>query len=226
MSRIKTTLLADFAVASLAVSGFWYADYPTLRTDAAWVQNQLGIQRETSASTERYLTEPVEEGEIRRIVTATGTLNAIVNVEIGSQLSGQIADVLVDFNDDVKRGQPLARLDQRSFKASVEQARAEVALAEASFASAKAEFQRTQKLRSQQAASVVQLEDASTKLATAEAELRKRKALLQLAEIDLDRTVIRSPINGVIVGRKVNEGETLATSLEAKTLFIVAGDLR
>src|SRR5260370_34986007 len=76
----------------------------------------------------------VEESDPRRFVTATGTLNAIVNVEVGSQLSGQIAELLVDFNDDVKKGQPLARLDQRTFLARVAEARATVAMAEAAIA--------------------------------------------------------------------------------------------
>ena len=242
------------------------------------------------------MTAAVEEGEIRPVVTATGTLNAIVNVEVGSQLSGQIAEVLVDFNDEVKRGQPLARLDQRSFQARVDEARAAVDLASESIRiaeakleraridgaeseaqsavlkarldnaqvqldAARAEFRRKQALVKRRTASVVELEDAGWKRASAEAAVREaeatasvhkhlvagakadihrieselesavdnlaqHKARLQLAQIELERTTIRSPIDGVIVGRKVNEGQTLATDLEAKTLFIVARDLR
>jgi HlyD family secretion protein len=283
--------------ASLAVLGFWYADQPVMRSSLMRIQNELGIQGGPAALVlQRYLTAPVLEGQIRRVVTATGTLNAIVNVEVGSQLSGQIAEVFVDFNDNVRRGEPLARLDQRSFEARLEEARAAVELADVGISMAKAklergridaleseaqsavlkarldiarisldaaqlEFQRKQTLRDRGAAAVAELEDANTKLASASAALReaeatvavhahkvaaaqadlrraesesesathnltRSKALLHLAEIDLDRTVIRSPIDGVIVGRKVNEGQTLATQLEAKTLFIVAGDLR
>jgi HlyD family secretion protein len=284
--KTRTTLLADVVVASLAGLGFWYG---------AWAQNELDIHKEATAP-QRYLTAPVEEGEIHHVVTATGTLNAIVNVEVGSQLSGQIAEVFVDFNDDVKRGQPLARLDQRSFKAHVDEARAAVDLADANISmarakleraridsieseaqnavlkarldnaqvqldSARAEFGRKQALVKKGTASVVELEDAGWKRASAEAAVREaeanvavhkhevagakadvgrieseletaidnlaqQKARLQLAQIDLERTTIRSPIDGVIVGRQVNEGQTLATDLEAKTLFTVAGDLR
>jgi HlyD family secretion protein len=283
---MKTTLLVDLVVASLAGLGFWYG---------AWAQNELEIQKRT-APAQRYLTASVEEGEIRRVVTATGALNATVNVEIGSQLSGQIAEVYVDFNDNVKRGQPLARLDQRSFKARVDEARAAVDSANESISTAKAKLQRAQievlksetesavlkarldnakamlkqaqadlqrkkELVKRGAGSVVDLEDAETKRASAEAGLHEaqaniathehvvagtkadvkrietelqssvdnlalQKARLQLAQIKLEQTTIRSPIDGVVVGRKVNEGQTLATDLEAKTLFIVAGDLR
>jgi HlyD family secretion protein len=261
-----------------------------------WLQGQLGTNYTKSSSvSSQYITAPVEEGVIRRVVTATGTLNAIINVEVGSQLSGQIAEVLVDFNDEVKRRQPLARLDQRSFQARVQEAKAALEFGDANIVmterkleriridareseaesnvmkarvdnarihlhAAQTELQRKQTLQSRGNATAVQLEDAITKEASAGAALREadavavvqkhktagtgadvrrveselqsaisslaqKKALLQLAEIELERTTIRSPIDGVIVGRKVNEGQTLATALEAKTLFVVAGDL-
>ena len=280
----------------IAVVTWWSADARVTREPFAWLRAQLGIPQSSAApGPTQYLTAPVEEGELRRIITATGTLNAIVNVEVGSQLSGQIADVLVDFNDEVKKGQPLARLDQQSFQARVTEAQAAVDLAEVSIAIARARFERAEidardseaqravlkarsdnakvklqaataelhrkeGLRERQIGSVVELEDAQTRVASAAAALREaeaieaahenlvagtkadlrrvkselesavasvpqKKALLQVAEIDLERTTIRSPIGGVVVGRNVNEGQTLATTLEAKTLFTVAGDL-
>ncbi len=275
----------------IAAVTWWTADAPF-----AWVRAQLGMRTSSAApGPTQYLTAPIEEGELRRVITTTGTLNAIVNVEVGSQLSGQIAEVFVDFNDEVKKGQPLARLDQKSFQARVAEAQAAVELAEVSIATARAryeraeidardseaqravlkarsdnaqvklqaataELQRKENLRERQIGSVVELEDARTKAASAAAALREaeaieaahenlvagtkadlrrakselesavasvpqKKALLQVAEIDLERTTIRSPIDGVVVGRNVNEGQTLATTLEAKTLFIIAGDL-
>src|SRR5262245_51181916 len=141
---MKTTLLSDLAVASLAGLSFWYADHPIVRSGITWVQNELRIEQGTTAPAQRYLTAVVEEGQIGRVVTATGKLNAIVNVEVGSQLSGQIAELLVDFNDDVRRGQPLARLDQRSFKARVEEAQAAVDLADESINTTKAKLERAQ----------------------------------------------------------------------------------
>jgi HlyD family secretion protein len=214
----------------------------------------LWLNHDAPAAAALYVTAPVEEGELRRIVTATGTLDATLNVEVGSQLSGQIAELLVDFNDDVKKGQPLARLDQRTFLARVAEARATVEMAEAAIAVLEApienarvklqaatnELKRKETLHDRQISPAVAVEDAQTKVSTAKADLQRaeaelaaavatlpqKKAELEIAEIDLDRATIRSPIDGVVVGRKVNEGQTLATTLEAKTLFIIAGDLR
>src|SRR3954470_8635020 len=244
----------------------------------------------------RYVTAPVERGGIRRTITATGTLNAILNVEVGSQLSGQIAQLFVDFNDEVKRGQPLAELDQRSFlarraeaeaaaeaakvnvdiqKQRLERARIDARDAEAQRAvlqaridnakirldAAEKELERKEALRQRGASSTVELDDsrsrrdsaaaalreaqaiaaaqenavegtkvdlerARAELASAEASVPQKEAALHAAAIDVDRTTIRSPIDGVVVGRNVNEGQTLATTLEARTLFIIAGDLR
>jgi len=280
-----------FVAALLLTAAFawWFGDGPVLR-------NQLGIQQGKAApAPAQYLTAAIEEGELRRVITATGTLNAIVNVEVGSQLSGQVAELLVDFNDEVRKGQPLARLDQRSFKARVTEARAAIEMAQVTIAAAKArleraridaldaeaqvpvlrarsdnarvkldsarsELRRKETLRERSIGTGVDVDDAQTKLGSAEAALREaeaiavaqdnkiegakadvqrvqseldtavatlpqKQALLEVAEIDLDRTTIRSPIDGVLVGRNVNEGQTLATTLEAKTLFIVAGDL-
>jgi HlyD family secretion protein len=263
---------------------------------APLVRDQLKVQEgKAAAAGGQYVTAPVESGELRRTATATGTLNATVNVEVGSQLSGQIATLFVDFNDEVRKGQPLAELDQKTFKARVAEAQAAIAIAEVGvevatarveraridaqdseaqravlkartdnarvkLEAAKLELRRKESLRERQTGSVVELEDAQTKVASAAAALREaeaiaaahenlvagtkadlrrtqseldtavasvpqKKALLQVAEIDLERTIIRSPIDGVVVGRNVNEGQTLATTLEAKTLFIIAGDL-
>jgi HlyD family secretion protein len=256
----------------------------------------LWRNHDSPAAVAQYVTVPIEAGELRRIVTATGTLDATLNVEVGSQLSGQIAELLVDFNDDVKKGQPLARLDQRTFLARVAEGRATVEMAEAAIAVARAklerartdaldseaqravleapienarvklqaarnELKRKETLRDRQISPAVAVEDAQTKVSTAEAALREAAAIvgahenkiagaradlqraeaelasaiatlpqkqaeLEIAEIDLDRATIRSPIDGVVVGRKVNQGQTLATTLEAKTLFVIAGDLR
>jgi HlyD family secretion protein len=214
----------------------------------------LWWNHDSPAAVAQFVTAPVEEGELRRIVTATGTLDATLNVEVGSQLSGQIAELLVDFNDVVEKGQPLARLDQRTFLARVAEARATVEMAEAEIAvlgapienarvklqAATNELKRKETLHDRQISPAVAVEDAQTKVSTAKADLQRaeaelasavatlpqKKAELEIAEIDLDRATIRSPIDGVVVGRKVNEGQTLATTLEAKTLFIIAGDLR
>lgn len=262
-----------------------------MATETGWLQPVSS----TSAPSQ-YVTAPIEKGDIQRTVTATGTLNAIVNVEVGSQLSGQIARMFVDFNDDVKKGQPLAELDQRTFQARLNEAQAALETAEVSvkiakarlerarvdasdseaqravlrartdnarvrLAAANSELQRKLTLRERGATAATDVEDATAKrdsaaaalreaeaiaaahentvagtkadLRRAEAELEsalasvpQRRALLNVAQLDLERTIIRSPVNGVVVGRNVSEGQTLATTLEAKTIFILAGDLR
>src|SRR3954467_12859071 len=123
MQHMKATLLVAALIGGLAL---WYADQ----------------QEKASAASPQYLTAPIEEGELRQVITATGALNAIVNVEVGSQLSGQVAELLVDFNDEVRKGQPLARLDQRSFKARVTEARAAIEMAQVTIAAAKARLER------------------------------------------------------------------------------------
>src|SRR3954468_10625456 len=120
---MKTAFLAIALIGGLA---FWYADQ----------------QGKASAASPQYLTAPIEEGELRRVITATGTLNATVNVEVGSQLSGQIAELFVDFNDQVKKGQPLAQLDQKSFKAKVAEAEAAIEVAEVSVRVTRAKLER------------------------------------------------------------------------------------
>src|SRR4051795_4001210 len=124
---MKAVLVAIALIGGLA---FWYADQ----------------QGKASAASPQYLTAPIEEGELRRVITATGTLNATVNVEVGSQLSGQIAELFVDFNDQVKKGQPLAQLDQRSFMAKVAEAEAALQVEEVSIKAAQAKHERAQKL--------------------------------------------------------------------------------
>src|SRR5947209_3592818 len=88
-----------------AILTWWFADAPVVRDAVALARVQLGMESKETSVAAQYITAPVEEGELRRIVTATGTLNAIINVEVGSQLSGQVAELLVDFNDEVKNGE-------------------------------------------------------------------------------------------------------------------------
>src|SRR5215212_8249702 len=125
---MKTLL---FALAVLLIGlAFWFGGHPLVRDRAAWVRQELGIpQGEAAPVRPRFITALLETGELRRVVTATGTLNATINVEVGSQLSGQIAETFVDFNDRVQKGQPLARLDQRSFEAKVDEAKAALEVA-------------------------------------------------------------------------------------------------
>lgn len=250
--------------------------------------------RENPAPT--FITVPVERGRISTLVKASGTVEAVVSVDVSSQLSGRIAEVLFNFNDAVTAGQPIAQIDQEIFAARVNEAkaalrvakanaqvqqaaleRAKVAVANAQTATrlaqaqsaaikarqdeAERDFQRKLELARTGSASQRDLSQvramrdagaadlrASTDqtqmkvqaVAMAEAEQRmseanlenalavieQRQAVLDQAKLDLERTVLRAPIDGIIIKRDVNPGQTVAVSLEAKTLFKIANDLR
>src|ERR1041384_964813 len=162
------------ALGVIAAVTWWTADAPF-----AWVRAQLGMRTSSAApGPTQYLTAPIEQGELRRVITTTGTLNAIVNVEVGSQLSGQIAEVFVDFNEEVKKGQPLARLDQKSFQARVAEAQAAVELAEVSIATARARYERAEidarDSEAQRAVLKARSDNAKVKLQAATAELQRK----------------------------------------------------
>ncbi|RBP18400.1 HlyD family secretion protein [Roseiarcus fermentans] len=244
----------------------------------------------------RYDLGAVEGAEIVRTVTATGSVASTINVEVGAQLSGQIVKLAADFNDPVRKGQVLAEIEDSSFRAQVEQARAafegagaDVRVAEAKLARAMAdeaqivtqrsvlsarldaargaatiarrEAERKSALLAKSVIAASDADDAASRAgmaaanereaeanlaalaaqsqgakadiarASAEADsaraaVRRAAAQLENASIDLQHTRIRSPIDGVVIGRGVEEGQTLASTLETRTLFVIAGDLR
>ena len=242
-----------------------------------------------------FITAPVEKGRFESVVSASGTIEAQLTVYVSSELSGRIAKVLVDYNDEVTAGQPLAELDQESFVARVTEAKAalrvavatahvqqgaveraklmiinarsdqelaelRVAAAQARQDEAEREAERKTKLaatgnvadrdlsqartaRAVGAADLsaafgevkmkkdaIQIAEADLSIAeanleNAEAVVEQRQAALDQAELDLNRTVLRSPIDGGIIDRDINPGQTIAATLEAKTLFIIANNL-
>src|SRR4029453_16200267 len=140
--------------------------------------NQLGIpKREGASARARYITAVVEKGELQRVGTATGALNATVNVEVGSQLSGQIAEILVDFNDVVKKGDPLARLDQKSFKAKVAEAEAGLDIARVGEKSPRANVERAE----------IQARDSEAQRAVLKARTDNARVSLDAAQIAVRR---------------------------------------
>lgn len=197
--------------------------------------------------------EPAESADIRRSVAATGSVRARVTVEVGSQLSGQVAELNVDFNSPVEEGQVIARIDPQTFETRVNEAEAAVATAQAQVSLQQAglqrvnanlrvaeeEFSRIESLRDRGIASAAAFEAAEAALesarseravaqaqiANARATLQQREATLAGARIDLERTVIRSPIDGVVINREVDIGQTVAASLSAPILFTIAQDL-
>jgi HlyD family secretion protein len=173
----------------------------------------------------KYTTEPVERGDLTQTVTATGTLNPMVNVTVGSQVSGRICKLNVDFNSTVKSNQVIAEIDPATYQAAVEQARADLANARAN-----AELQRVQAERSSELFTnkLISSSDQDTAIATlheAEATVQIKEALLHNAEANLSYCKILSPVDGVVISRSVELGQTVASSFNTPTLFQIANDL-
>lgn len=187
-----------------------------------------------------YSTVPVERGDILSKVTATGTLSALVTVQVGSQVSGRLQQIMVDFNSPVKKGQVLAKLDPQLFQATLEQARArylaaksELARSQVEASLSKRQLERTKLLAERRLIATADLDSARASYEVSQAQvlaqqanLAQARASLQQAEVNLGYTTIVSPINGVVIARNVDVGQTVAASLQAPTLFLIAQDLR
>ena len=167
----------------------------------------------------------VTQGKFEIIVSSTGTLAAVETVEIGTQVSGTIDKLMVDYNDTVKKGQVLAVLDQSLFNASVENARAGVLKAQAELQQAEAEYKRNKPLHKKGYISEQEFLPIRTEVDTQKASLLSAKASLRQALINLEHTVISSPIDGTVIDRSVDAGQTVAASLSTPTLFLIAKDL-
>lgn len=186
-----------------------------------------------------YRTGTVERGAITRSVSASGALQALEQVEVGSQISGLVQRVLVDFNDPVRRGQTLAVIDPQTYQSRVAQSRADIdagvaALrqAEATLANAEADHRRKKELvdRGFYAPSVLDqataaLRSARAGVSAARARIAQGQAQLRSQEVDLGRTTIVSPIDGLVIDRKIEPGQTVAASFQAPVLFTIARDL-
>ena len=256
----------------------------------------LGYFYDQGSVAPTFITAAVERGNISTQVRASGTVEAVVTVDVSSQLSGRVADVFVNFNDHVTAGQPIAQLDQETFIARVNEARASLRVAKATVQLQQAAFERSkiavenaqtaEKLAEAQSTSIkakqdeferdlqrkiklvhtgaateqeltraqaqrdagsadlrasleqirmrieaIEIAKAEQQMAeanqeNAQAVVEQRQAALEQAQADLDRTVVRAPIDGTILKRDVNSGQTVAVSLEAKTLFKIAKDMR
>ncbi len=200
-----------------------------------------------------YETVPVTRGAIRKIVSTSGPVRALVTVSVGSQLSGLIETVKVDFNSAVKPGDVLATLDKKTFAARVAQAEADLAVSKAALANQEASLLKAEAIKRLAERSVDRQEtlakqgysaqatlDAATRdsevaaaditvakalIESAKASISQRQAALDQARIDLERTDIRAPIEGTVISRTVDPGQTVAASLQAPELFKIAQDL-
>ncbi len=172
-----------------------------------------------------YQTATITRGPITQAVTATGTLNPVVNVQVGSQVSGNIAKLFVDFNSRVKAGQVVAQIDPVLFQATVTQAEGDLANAQAALELAKLNATRTQELFAKKTSSQADVDQAIANLHQAEANVKIKQGALDKAKADLDHCTITSPIDGVVISRSVDVGQTVAASLQAPVIFTIANDL-
>src|SRR5213083_525363 len=172
-----------------------------------------------------YQTATVTRGPITQAVTATGTLNPVVNVQVGSQVSGNIAKLFADFNSQVKAGQVVAQIDPALFQATVTQAEGDLANAQAALELAKVNATRTQELFAKKNSSQADVDQATANLHQAEANVKIKQGALDKAKADLEHCTITSPIDGVVISRSVDVGQTVAASLQAPVIFTIANDL-
>jgi HlyD family secretion protein len=238
MKSKTRTKLAYLAIAVLAVAGIAY-----------WM-NGNDVSGEVARTIE---TVAVDRGDITRSVATSGSVRPLITVEVGSQLSGQLAEIHADFNTPVKKGQIIALIDSKTFETRVLQNQADLRVAEsnvivqqagidrakANLRKARLEYERAEPLSKQGTMSAQEFESALAAYESARAEVtmaeaqlenamasrEQRRASLESAQIDLERTKIRSPIDGVVIERAVDQGQTVAASLSSPVLFNIAQDL-
>jgi HlyD family secretion protein len=187
----------------------------------------------------KFETAQVDRGRIAARVTATGTLSALVTVQVGSQVSGRVQKILVDFNDKVEKGQLIAKIDRQLFEAALEQARANHSASQGDLVRAKVQaldadrqLARTKGLAERQLVAPADLDTAQATadaahagVTAAQGKVEQAHAALHQAQVNLDYTDIYSPISGIVISRNVDVGQTVAASLQAPTLFVLAEDL-
>ncbi|PYP76046.1 MAG: efflux RND transporter periplasmic adaptor subunit [Gemmatimonadetes bacterium] len=181
--------------------------------------------RADAGTTPSYRLGKVERGSVKSTVSATGTLGAVRTVEVGTQVSGQISALYVDYNSHVKKGQLIARIDPILQEQAVADAQAGLARAEAVVTQTQLEYDRSKKLHDQQIATDAEFNVAQSNYAQARASLTSARINLQRARQNLSYTNIYSPIDGVVVERAMDVGQTVAASLSAPKLFVIANDL-
>src|SRR5438093_1830008 len=172
-----------------------------------------------------YQTATVTRGPITQAVTATGTLKPVGGVQVGSQVSGNIAKLFADFNSQVKAGQVVAQIDPALFQATVTQAEGDLANAQAALELAKVNAVRTQDLFTKRNSAQADLDQAMATLHQAEANVKIKQGALDKARADLEHCTITSPVDGTVISRNVDVGQTVAASLQAPVIFVIANDL-
>ncbi|MFN2542494.1 MAG: efflux RND transporter periplasmic adaptor subunit [Chthoniobacterales bacterium] len=185
----------------------------------------FALSRCARSTSTRFQAAEVTRGPITQAVTATGTLNPVVTVQVGSQVSGNIARLFVDFNSQVKAGQTVAQIDPAIFQATVTQAEGDLASAQAVLELARVNAQRTQELFAKKNSSQADVDQAVASLHQSEASVKIKQGALDKARADLEHCTILSPIDGIVISRNVDVGQTVAASLQAPVIFTIAKDL-
>jgi HlyD family secretion protein len=192
---------------------------------AAAVAIAVVKRKDDTVPPSKYRSTVVDRGAINQTVTATGTINPVALINVGSQVSGTVAELNADFNDRVKKGQVLLKLEPTIFNAQVRQAEANIASARASLRLAQATFERNEQLVAQNFLSGLALDQSKREMQVAQANLTLAQAQHDRARADLNNSVIRSPIDGVVIKRTIDLGQTVAASFNTPNLFQIAQDL-
>ena len=208
MKRIGKILIGATLAAALIGGGVWYAK-----------------QRAAMNPEQRYKLATIEKGDVTQTVSANGTLNPVVLVSVGTQVSGTVRKLYVDFNDKVEKGQPLLELDDALVSASERQSAANVVSAQATLELAQANEARMKALFAQEYVSRQEYDQARQALKAGQAQVALARAQNDRDRANLNFTVIRSPVDGVVVDRIVDLGQTVAASFQTPTLIKIAQDL-
>lgn len=200
------TLLTLLIIAGLAAGGWWY-----------YKRNQ--------STGPQFMTAVIGRGNLTKVVTATGTLNPVLNVTVGSQISGNIQKLNADWNSPVKAGQIVAQIDPATYQAIVNQCKGDLESSKAALELAKLTAKRKEELVNQHAAPQADLDNAIATLHQAEATVQIKQANLEKAQVDLDHCTIYSPVDGIVISRSVDVGQTVAAAMNAPVLFLIANDL-
>ncbi|HJQ96896.1 MAG TPA: efflux RND transporter periplasmic adaptor subunit [Candidatus Polarisedimenticolaceae bacterium] len=193
----------------------------------AAVAASIGIymKRENGKTEPKYRTEVAEVGSVAETVAATGTISAVTTVQVGSQVSGIVAKLYADYNSPVKKGQLLAELDPTPFQQQVEQRQADLLGAQVQVRNAEIQFERTKRLVQEQLTPQADYDTSKAAYDAAVAQAAQSEASLKQARTNLSYTKIFSPIDGIVVARQYDVGQTVAASFQAPTLFTIAEDL-
>jgi HlyD family secretion protein len=205
--KARRILLSLFVVAAVAAAVTFY------------------LRRDGKTAQVRYRTETIDRGVVTAVVTATGTISAVTTVQIGSQVSGIVQSLLADYNSPVKKGQLLATLDPTPVQTQVEQRQADVLQSQVQMRNAEIQFNRSQRLLEEQLTPASDNDAARANYEGAKAQVAQTEAALRQSQTNLSYTKIFSPIDGVVVDRQYDVGQTVAASFQAPTLFTIAEDL-